>query len=73
MYKWAKPLSLFSRIVVRKNVFKSFKALNDRLFVAVMTGIVANICSNFNINGQVPIGKAMPEHSIWTISRRRLS
>ena len=46
-----RAFSLFLPFVERENVFKNFKALNDRLFVAVLTGIVSNMCSNFDVGG----------------------
>ena len=46
IYKRANALSRFSCMFVRKYVLISFRALNDRLPVAVVTGIVAKICNN---------------------------
>ena len=54
IYKRANALSRFSYMLVRKYVLISFRALNDRWPVAVVTGKVAKICSNVSVIEYVP-------------------
>ena len=54
IYQRANALSQFSCMLVRKYVLISFRTLNDRLLVAIVTGNVAKICSNVSVIEYVP-------------------
>ena len=54
IYKRANALSRFSCMLVREYVLISFRALNDRSPVSVVTGKVAKICSNVSVIEYVP-------------------
>ena len=54
IYKRANALSRFSCILGRKYVLISFRAVRDRLPVAVVTGNVAKICSDVSVIEYIP-------------------
>ena len=54
IYKIANALSRISCMLVRKYVLISFRALNDRLPVAVVSGNIAKICSNVSVIEYAP-------------------
>ena len=70
IYKRANAISRSSRMLVRKYVLISFRALNDRSPVAVVTGNVANIYSSVSVIGYVPSCLAVLRAS-RTFPRRR--
>ena len=70
MNSCAKPFSLSSRIVDRRYDLTYFKVLKDRSPVAVVTGMVANIQSRIEIDGNVPSIEALDRASNTRFGRQ---